>query len=117
MLSIRVARCIMIARHARDLGQMHQTLLLILLSIHDLDHLIEQDRILSLYLAFPLLFHPIHAILALTLRASSLMLRRLLLVLLHLDRRAVFASSTSVIVLRRTGISVRRRIVLRSGHE
>ena len=46
---------------------MHQSLLFILLPIHDLYHLIEQDRILSLYLAFPFFFNSIHTILALAL--------------------------------------------------
>ena len=58
-------------RGAHSLGQLDEALLLVLLSVHDLDHLVEQNRILNLDLPLPLLFNPVHSILALALLRAS----------------------------------------------
>ena len=68
-------------RGGRGLRKLNETLVLVLLSVHDLYHLVEQYGIFSLNLPLPLFFNPVQAVLTLALlrSASRLVLRRLLL--------------------------------------
>lgn len=58
----------------------YQALLFVLFSVHNLNHLIEQDRVLVVDLALPFFFNAIHAVLrgrwlgSLALRSASLVL-------------------------------------------